>query len=114
MLCLTVAVAVAGWYSGPGLSFLAIAALVLGLPIPLALSRLLAARRVRLELGLLRQPLGANLLLHRLQLLNVLLVRVLQASTLFTGATTLPPSISPRAPTVPFRSHSSAVCSSCC
>ena len=86
MLCLTVAVTVAGWYAGPGLSFLAIAALVLGLPIPLALSRLLAARRGRLELGLLRQPLGANLLPHRLQFLNVLLVCVLLASTLFTGA----------------------------
>jgi hypothetical protein len=86
MLCLTVAVTVAGWYTGPGQSFLAIAALVLGLPIPLALSRLLAARRGRLELGLLRQPMGANLLPHRLQFLNVLLVCVLLASTLFTGA----------------------------
>jgi hypothetical protein len=38
MLCLTVAVTVTGWYAGPGQSFLAIAALVLGLPIPLALS----------------------------------------------------------------------------
>jgi hypothetical protein len=86
MLCLTVAVTVAGWYAGPAQSFLAIAALVLGLPIPLAVSRLLAARRGRLELGLLRQPLGANLLAHRLQFLNVLLVCVLLASTLFTGA----------------------------
>jgi Peptidase family M23 len=86
MLCLTVAVTVAGWYAGPGQSFLAIAALVLGLPIPLALSRLLAARRGRLELGLLRQPLGANLLPDRLQFLNVLLVCVLLACTLLTGA----------------------------
>ena len=86
MLCLTVAVTVAGWYAGSGQSFLVIAALVLGLPIPLALSRVLARRRGRLELGLLRLPLGANLLPHRLQFLNVLLVCVLLGSTLFTGA----------------------------
>jgi hypothetical protein len=36
ILCLTVAVTVAVWYAGPGLSYLAIAALVVGLPIPLA------------------------------------------------------------------------------
>ena len=49
-------------------SFLAIAALVLGLPIPLALSRLLAARSDRLELGLVRQPLRANLSTPRVTL----------------------------------------------
>jgi hypothetical protein len=101
ILCLTVAVTVAVWYAGPGLSYLAIAALVVGLPIPLALSRLLAARRDRLELGLLRQPsLGAaravptlavpqshdNLLPHRLQFLNMLVLCGLLAFTLFTGA----------------------------
>ena len=86
MLCVTVAVTVAVWYAGPGLSYLAIAALVVGLPIPLALSRLLAARRDRLELGLLRQPLGGNLLPHRLQFLNMLVLCGLLAFTLFTGA----------------------------
>ena len=86
MLCLTAAVTVAEWYAGPGLSFLAIGALVLALPVPLALSRLLAARRGRLELGLLRQHLGATLLPHRLQFLNVLLLCGLLASILFTGA----------------------------
>jgi hypothetical protein len=114
MLCLTVAVTVAGWYTGPGQSFLAIAALVLGLPIPLALSRLLAARRGRLELGLLRQPMGANLLPHRLQFLNVLLVCVLLASTLLTDAYDAAALDLSRAPTWPFRSYSSAVCLSCC
>ena len=84
-LCLTVAVTVAVWYAGPGLSYLSIAALIVGLPIPLALSRLLAARRGRLELGLLRQPLRRGLLLHRLQFLNVLLLCGLLAGTLFTG-----------------------------
>lgn len=39
MLCLTIAVTVSTWYAGPGLSYLPIAALVVGLPIPLALSR---------------------------------------------------------------------------
>jgi hypothetical protein len=39
-----------------------------------------------LELGLLRQPLDANLLPHRLQFLNVLLLGGLPASTLITGA----------------------------
>ena len=86
ILCLTVAVTVAAWYAGPGLSYLPIAALVVGLPIPLAVSRLLAARHDRLELGLLRHPLLASLLPHRLQLLNVLLLCGLLAFTLGTGA----------------------------
>jgi Peptidase family M23 len=86
ILCLTVAVTVALWYAGPGLSYLPIAALVVGLPIPLALSRLLAARRNRLELRLLRQPRHSDLLPHRLQLLNMLVLSGLLASTLFTGA----------------------------
>ena len=86
MLCLTVAVTVSAWYAGPGLSYLPIAALVVGLPIPLALSRLLAARRARLELGLLRHPFRSNLLPHRLQFLNMLLLCGLLVATLFTGA----------------------------
>jgi hypothetical protein len=77
---------VAVWYAGPGLSYLAIAALVVGLPIPLALSRLLAARRDRLERRLLRQPLRSNLLPHQLQFLNMLVLCGLLAFTLFTGA----------------------------
>jgi len=85
-LCLTVAVTVALWYVGPGLSYLTIAAVIVGLPIPLALSRLLAARRGRLELGLLRQPLHGNLLAHRLQFLNMLMLCTLLAFTMFTGA----------------------------
>jgi hypothetical protein len=87
MLCLTVAVSVAVWYAGPGLSFLPIAILVLGLPIPLVISRLLAARRNRLESGLLRKPMGAGLGWHRLQLVNMLLLCFLLAfAILFTGA----------------------------
>jgi hypothetical protein len=84
ILCLTVAVTVATWYAGPGLSYLPIAALVIGLPIPLVLSRLLAARHDRLQLGLLRNPLRGHLLPHWLQLVNMLVLCGLLASTLFT------------------------------
>jgi hypothetical protein len=86
MLCLTAAVTVAVWYAGPGLSYLPIAVLVVGLPIPLALSRLLAARRGRLELNLLRHPLRRGLRAQRLQFLNVLLLCGLLVATLFSGA----------------------------
>ena len=86
MLRLTVAVTVALWYVGPGLSYLTIAAVIVGLPVPLALSRLLAARRGRLELGLLYQPLHGNLLSHRMQFLNMLMLCTLLAFTMFTGA----------------------------
>lgn len=86
ILCLTVAVTVTTWYAGPGLSYVPIAALVIGLPIPLVLSRLLAARHDRLQLGLLRNPLRGNLLPHWLQLVNMLVLCGLLASTLFTGA----------------------------
>ena len=86
LLCLTAAVTVATWYAGPGLSYLPIAGLIIVLPIPLALSRLLAARRRRLEIGLLRQPFRRGLLPHRLQFLNMLLLCALLASTLLTGA----------------------------
>jgi hypothetical protein len=51
-----VAATVATWYAGPGLSYLPIAAFIVGLSIPLVLSRLLAARplkQVRTALNLL-------------------------------------------------------------
>jgi Ni/Co efflux regulator RcnB len=86
ILCLTVAVTVGTWYAGPGLSYLPIAALVIGLPVPLVLSRLLAARHDQLQLGLLRNPPRGNLLTHWLQLGNMLVLCGLLASTLFTGA----------------------------
>jgi len=86
LLCVTAAVIVAVWYAGPGLSYLPIAALVVGLPIPLVLSRFLAARRGRLELELLRHPFRRGLLPQQLQFLNVLLLCGLLVATLFTGA----------------------------
>jgi hypothetical protein len=99
ILCLTVAVTVATWYAGPGLSYLPIAALVIGPPVPLVLSRLLAARHDRLQLGLLRNPPRGNLLTHWLQLGNMLVLCGLLASTLFTARTTPQLSASVRAPT---------------
>jgi hypothetical protein len=86
ILSATVIVGVAVWYTGTGLSYLPIAALVLGLPVLLGITRALAARRGRLEYGLWRQPLRAGLGRHRLQLAGVLLLCVLLALTLRTGA----------------------------
>jgi peptidase M23-like protein len=86
LLCVTAAVTVAVWYAGPGLSYAPIAALVVGLPIPLALSRILAGRRGRLELELLRRPFHRGLLPQQLQFLNVLLLCGLLVASLFTGA----------------------------
>jgi hypothetical protein len=85
LLCLTAAVTVATWYAGPGLSYLAIAALIVAVPLPLLLSRLPAARRGRLELGFLRRPFRRGLLPHRLQFLNILLLCGFLTATLFTG-----------------------------
>ena len=86
ILSLTVLVIVANWYGDRGLSFLPIAALVLGLPLLIGFSRVIAARRQRLEYGLLHQPLRAGLGPHRLQLANVMLLCALLALTLLTGA----------------------------
>ncbi len=82
ILSLTIVVVVADWYGGRGLSLLPIAGLVLGLPLLIGLSRLIAARRQRLEYGLLVQPLRAGLGPQRLQLANVALLCVLLALTL--------------------------------
>ena len=86
ILSITVLVIVANWYGDRGLSFLPIAALVLGLPLLIGFSRVIAARRQRLEYGLLHQPLRAGLGPHRLQLANVMLLCALLALTLTTGA----------------------------
>ena len=85
ILSLTVLVTVASWYDGPGLSFLPIMFLVLGLPVLIGLSRLVAARRRQLGYSLLRQPLRAGLAPHRLQLINVVVLCGLLALTLGTG-----------------------------
>jgi len=86
ILSLTVLVVVADWYGGHGLSLLPIGALVLVLPVIIGVSRLVAARRQRLEYGLLRRPLRAGLGPHRLQLANVTLLCALLALTVYTGA----------------------------
>ena len=56
------------------------------MPLLIGFSRLVAARRQRLEYGLLRRPLRAGLGPHRLQLANVVLLCGLLALTLHTGA----------------------------
>jgi hypothetical protein len=86
ILSSTVLLTVTVWYTGLGLSYLPIAALVVGLPVLLAITRWVAARRGRLEYGLWRRPLRGRLGPHRLQLVNVLVLCVLLALTLRTGA----------------------------
>ena len=85
ILSLTVLVVVADWYGGRGLSLLPIAVLVLTLPLLIGPSRIVAARRQRLEYGLLRQPLRAGLGPQRLQLANVILLCALLALTVQAG-----------------------------
>jgi hypothetical protein len=79
-------VVVADWYGGRGLSLLPIGVLVLSLPLIVGSSRLVAARRQRLEYGLLRQPLRTGLGPQRLQLANVILLCGLLALTVHAGA----------------------------
>jgi hypothetical protein len=86
ILSMTVLVTVAIWYGGPGLSYLPIAVLVIMLPVFVAISRLVAARRRQLGHSLLRQPLRPGLAPQRLQLVNVVLLCGLLALTLRTGA----------------------------
>jgi hypothetical protein len=71
MLSLTILVSVGTWYGALGHSFIPIAVFVLVLPMLIGFSRLLAARKGRLEYGLLREPLRPGLGPHRLQLVNV-------------------------------------------
>ena len=85
ILSLTILVVVADWYGERGLSLLPIGVLVLTLPLIIGLSRIVAARRQRLEYGLLRRPLRAGLGPHRLQLANVVLLCALLALTVHVG-----------------------------
>jgi Peptidase family M23 len=85
ILSLTVLVVVADWYGARGLSLLPIAVLVLSLPLIIGFSRLVAARRQRLEYGLLRRPFRAGLGPQRLQLANVILLCALLALTVYVG-----------------------------
>ena len=85
ILSLTIVVVVATWYGDRGLSLLPIAVLVLSLPLLIGFSRLVAARRQRLEAGLLRHPLRAGLGPQRLQLANVALLCALLALTVRAG-----------------------------
>lgn len=86
ILSLTIAVSVAVWYVGPGLSFLPIAVVVLLLPVVVGTTRLVARRQGRLEYGLLHSPAQRRLRWQRLQLANVAVLAVLLALTQRTGA----------------------------
>ena len=96
ILSLTVLVVVADWYAGRGLSLLPIAVLVLTLPLLIGLSRIVAARRQRLEYDLIRRPLRAGLGPQRLQLANVVLLCALLALTLPRGLQPRSPPAHPR------------------
>ena len=85
ILSLTIFVVVGTWYGERGLSLLPIGVLVLTLPLIIGISRLVAARRQRLEYGLLRRPLRAGLGPQRLQLANVALLCGLLALTVRAG-----------------------------
>ena len=85
ILSLTIVVVVAVWYGERGMSLLPIGVLVLTLPLIVGFSRLLAARRHRLEFGLLRRPLRAELGPQRLQLANVALLCALLALMVHAG-----------------------------
>jgi hypothetical protein len=58
---------------------------VIVLPVYIGLTRIVAARRGRLEYGLLRRPLRSGLAPHRVQLVNVVLLCGLLALTLPAG-----------------------------
>ena len=73
ILALTGLVTVATWHATVGLSFVVLAALVLGLPVVLVASRIRHARHGVLELGFWRNPLRRGWGMHRLQLLNIVL-----------------------------------------
>ena len=77
---------VAAWYSSLGYSFLPIAVFTLGLPLIIGNSRVAAARRGRLEYGLLHHPFRPELAPHRLQLANVVLFCIVVALTVPAGA----------------------------
>ena len=73
LLALTALVTYATWHATVGLSFVVLAALVLGLPVVLVVSRLRRARHGMLELGFWRHPLNRQWGMHRIQLLNTML-----------------------------------------
>ncbi|MDP9493779.1 MAG: M23 family metallopeptidase [Actinomycetota bacterium] len=85
LLALTALVTVATWHATVGLSFVVLAALVLGLPMVLVASRLRHARHGVLELGFWRHPLSRGWGMHRLQLLNIVLFVALMGLVALAG-----------------------------
>jgi hypothetical protein len=84
ILALTVILTVATWYA-LGTSFLAIAQLVLAVPVIVAVTRLLAARRHRLQGSFARHPLREGYARQRWQFVNALILCALLAVTPFNG-----------------------------
>ena len=85
LLALTVIVTVATWHATVGLSFVVLAALVLGLPVVLVASRLRHARHGAVTFGFWRQPLRRGWGMHRLQLLNIVLFVALMGLVALAG-----------------------------
>ncbi len=84
LLALTGLIAVATSHATVGQTFVVLAVLVPGLPVVLAASRLRHARHGRVERGLWRRPLRGGLVLHRLQLFNLLLFSALLGIAMLT------------------------------
>ena len=84
-LSLTIFVIVATWYGERGLSLVPIGVVVLILPPIIGFSRLVAARRRRLDYGLLRRPFRAGLGPQLLQLANMALLCAMLALAVHAG-----------------------------
>ncbi len=74
-------------YQERGVWLFGLAAVSVALPVSLAASRAWAARRGRIELGLLRHPLRLDLRAHLLQSLNILLCCLLIGGVIAAGGT---------------------------
>jgi len=85
LLALTALVTVATWHATVGLSFVILAAVVLGLPVVLVASRIRYVRHGVLELGFWRHPLSRGWGMHRLQLLNIVLFAALVGLVALAG-----------------------------
>ena len=85
LLSVTAFATVATWHATVGLSFVILAALVIGLPAIIVASRFLQGRREVLELGFWRHPLSPGHGLYRFQLLNVVMFVVLMGWVVVAG-----------------------------
>ena len=84
MLAMTVLITVATWYGSAGQSFLPLACLVVLLPVLLAATRVLAARRARV-VSLWPRSARSATSAHRWQFLNILLLCALLGAAMLPG-----------------------------